>query len=218
MLGETEKKHASKIHALPARSSSVHVKVSENSKRSHESPVLREGEVRILSLSLSTVDSLLSVLRKIAMHDALRHVYRRSVIRDAKPHEVIIDAGGIAPLREIKRDEPPQDVEIVHDIRQITVAIIIWWLTEYSRQTFKKPDVAPSAAHIESTVNDVNVDERVSSPWLLLSIVWYLTAIREHGKQGAVQKKQTGKKKPKQNNAKAYTLLPPTGIIFTFGS
>lgn len=217
MLRESEKKHTSTRRELRVKVSSEYEDVSGHPVISEGFKTTYEDEVSDFSLSLSTVDSLLIILRKIGMHDALVSIYRRSVMRDL-PGTLSDHGLNREYAVEVKSDKKPYVETAAYDTRQVAIAIIVWWLTEYSRRTFQKSDALLRPEHVHTVTEDVHEEESRSTPWLLLSIIWYLAAIREHGKQSAVQKKSAGKKKSKQSYVKTYATLPPTGIIFTFGS
>jgi len=104
--------------------------------------------------------------------------------------------------------------------RQFSIAIIMWWLTEHIRHVSNKyqNELCKNENNAKNNTESPNAKEYISSSWLLLSIVWYLTALREHGKQSVPQKKTQSKKQKKKNRYKTWASLPPTGIIFTFGS
>lgn len=150
-------------------------------------------EVPFRVLSISVVVSLLDVLKKLSIRDEAESIGDGSLIHNSK-------------------------AENEHALVHFTTAIIIWWLTEYSRQT----PMQSSDIHIRGSREDLEVSEaweaRTPSFWLLFSIIWYLTAIREQGKHGWSKKKHVTKKTKKQHGTSLTPPLPLSGIIFTFRS
>lgn len=167
-------------------------------------------EKEVVEFSKPTVDMLLGVLQSLLHQEVLESLRQTHVSIDGKEEQnrFVRDA--------IVHKESP----VVYLSRQYSIAIIIWWLTEYTRQTSQKQFDASflSDGNEDGHREEIQVGENLPSSWLLLSIIWYLAALREHGKQNMPMKKTQSKKHKKNKQLKTGSLLPSTGIIFTFGS
>lgn len=87
---------------------------------------------------------------------------------------------------------------------RVTQLILLWFITSY----VEKQPLLKRTAQTQKTVSKDTYHERQDSqtPWLLLSIIWYLVMLREQGKITIVKKQ----KKKKTNN-----INKPT-VIFTY--
>jgi hypothetical protein len=98
------------------------------------------------------------------------------------------------------------------------IAMILWILTEWERTASRDGMTSPIGGEVTRINRPEVSDGERQSTWLLFAIIWYLSAIREHGKPGTVQVTKTGKKRKKKKAKKTRSFLPPSGIIFTYGS
>ncbi|MBI4065500.1 hypothetical protein HY409_04000 [Candidatus Gottesmanbacteria bacterium] len=106
---------------------------------------------------------------------------------------------------------------------------VIWLLFQSmnERTVMKKVGIKQHVSISDTSTKDSERTERLYSfeqtPWILLSIIWYLTIIREHGVgqtvHGSPQGIRTKKKKTKQYRDRVVlqqgnTSLQPSGIIY----
>ena len=92
-----------------------------------------------------------------------------------------------------QRDAVPEP----HMIKRLTFALLIWWVIRVVQREEKTYYSVPK--------RETKERYETHHPWILLSIIWHLVAIREHGKPTAAQNQR---KKKKQ--------FPPSGIIFSY--
>ncbi len=167
-------------------------------------PAKRQNkETAQIALSLPVVVGLLR-LYKMLVHatDPVLHTEKKSLKNQ-----------GNAP----ERHADPTGKEIFL-LRKTGIAMILWLLTEWERTVIRDGGTLPIGSEVALTGRPEVSDGEKQSTWLLFAIIWYLSAIREHGKPGTVTKAKIGKKRKKKKMKKTRRFLPPTGIIFTYGS
>jgi len=98
-----------------------------------------------------------------------------------------------------KHDREKRTEQII--IVRVTQLILLWFITTY----VEKQPLLKQTTQIKETVSkDTHHDRQYNeTPWILLSIIWYLVMLREQGKV-TIQKKQ---KKRKANNGNIPTVI-----------
>lgn len=114
--------------------------------------------------------------------------------------------------------------QMAYAVRRLQFAIMMWWILMLYRQDSVRPQTESPVSPVNERQTDARgeTDPQDGVPWILLTVIWQLTAIREQGKSNP----QMRKKKKKQTNpvavssAGSVTLpsLPPNGIIFAYRS
>jgi len=192
---------AGKIEVLPKKTE--HVPKTEN----------QEKVSRILPLVV--VEKLMRMLRRFSRDAEVLPLSPTRVPSLRRPTE---RQWQVAP--ELFPTVPPGEREVQKLTRKLSVAVIVWWLIDFGKDI---PVVSPDSLQVsgDQPAADKPPVEKHSgpeAPWLLLAIIWYLSAIREHGKPATHKKKKTVKKKTKQPDPALVAPLPPSGVIFVYGS
>ena len=133
------------------------------------------------------------------------------------PHELINSAHSLEP--EVAGGK--------ENAEHLSFALGIWILLkitgyyanlEFVHSIVAKRESSPLVRWIQKE-KPAGFIQKESAPWLLLSIIWYLTMIRE---QGTTQSQQQNTQHVKQKQMKTPLLVksytPEYGIIFAFGS
>lgn len=141
--------------------------------------------------------------------ERVRHVYRIDATREIFVRGRVLNAFREKSrrfieltkrtLREIvRRRKPTKDTQFQTEVKVrehflpievplLRFAFLVWWAVYFHRGT------ETSSERIESVSRRKNVSvETDQTPWILLSIIWYLTMLRESGKAGS---RFAGKKK-----------------------
>ncbi|MFZ5535598.1 MAG: hypothetical protein ACOY3M_05620 [Patescibacteria group bacterium] len=162
------------------------------------------SEVPAVRLSLPFVERLL-------------HLYRTLIVeKQSKPHGV--------KKRDTRDANIPEQLvaqaeeKATRIVKDMGIAIIVWLLVEWERTIVCESQALPAEHEVVFADTPEIPDGKKQSSWLLFAIIWYLSALREHGKPGSFQQKKTGKKRKKKTTAKSRRFLPSSGIIFTYGS
>ncbi len=137
-------------------------------------------------------------LQRVVEKSVRRHKkkeLRRSEKRETKKDSV--------PLKEKKRS-------IQRKEREMVAGMVFGWMVWMMLNRVNFPPVESKIAMVVQERRGAKLihpsgDEHRGSPWVLLSIIWYLTAIREQGMKNYPMKKKR-------------RTLPKQGIIFAFAS
>lgn len=204
--------------SIRAKDVQVNILHKQNSRKEHteHTHLPTHKETPIHALSLSTVISLLRILHNMPM-------FERRISKSGKRIENSDSTytGSVIGPNTHRSEKFTSVHSKSHEyaVKKFTAAIIVWWLTEYSRHTFNKPfDIEGGDSGTDKRDSMIDQQESVPSSWILFSIIWYLTALREHGKQGSMNTPPVSKKQSKKSAVKQVNFLPSSGIIFTFGS
>lgn len=123
--------------------------------------------------------------------------------------------------KKAKRPEskPPKNIDVLPQatikkeekrlIARFAFALVVWLLT--SKRFYLSIDESKK-------IKKERLARREPTLWVLLAIIWHLTAIREQGVMGASRNKYQilQKKKNSKPIKHARLLLPPQGVIFAF--
>ena len=192
---KVEKKQPLFRKEKPVREKKRKLKVKEVSARPvHESPVIltrsnsekkqdkpSENQTDILQKCARIIQRLVRMEQRIVQKERAlnRHMYNDEHIS--------------------KNDqEKPTEQRI---LIRVTELILLWFITA----DIEKQPVRKQTAQIQKTVSKDTYHERQDSqtPWILLSIIWYLVMVREQGKVTIVKKQ----KKKKTNNVNKPTVI-----------
>ena len=204
-----EKKVRTKIRRMLPEELSGITLVSSIGK---EGEAAREKVTRILPLAV--MEKLMRMLRRfsrdlVIIHDA------PTESRVLPRPEIFLQEGIQRRLPEMTQYEPR--VRLL--TRELSVAIIVWWLIDFGKDNpIHISDQLSETEELSADKSPVGKEAATEITWVLLAIIWYLSAIREHGKPKTSNKKKSGKKKTKQTNMAVGVPLPPSGVIFVYGS
>lgn len=171
----------------------------------------QEKVTRILPLVV--VEKLMRILRRLSrgVYPPLDTAWRGS--------PVLLEQG-----RERTTPESPSNVSLQKQevrllTRTLSIAVIVWWLIDFGKDL---PDISQSQLRASRGVPAVESPGEKhpgpETPWVLLAVIWYLAALREHGKPVTNTMKKAVKKKTKQTIPVLTAPLPLSGVIFVYGS
>lgn len=157
------------------------------------------------------MEKLLRMFRHFSRDVALPQIKKEKIHGNEVPPPAVIKEG---TRRVIKEDEQ----KIYLTARKLSIAIIVWWLVDFGKHNPAVPAEMVKVSHKKNILHEDGVDSGNEPSWLLLSIIWYLTALREHGKPSSVPVKKNKKKKKAQAGVSGIVSWPSSGIIFVYGS
>ena len=102
-------------------------------------------------------------------------------------------------------------------VLNFTFAFTLWMLFLYDSKLLhleKPSDTKKTIENHEENKTDQKSETEEIRPWILFSIIYYLSMIRESGARHSPQQKAVSKKKSK----KFHRIMPQSGIIFAFPS
>jgi len=172
-------------------------------------PVGRRQEFR-LTETVIPVNAVFSIERWLAV---MFEMAKNTFVRETNGP---VSMEKLRESREVyKRKTTPDTERIKQNLtRRWTFAVLAWWIVE----THHEKRMLPDAVSFGEGVNQPLVSKGPKPYWILLSIIWYLAAIREHGKSSHPQKKKKTKKAAIRKFPAGHVPLPPSGIIFAYGS
>ena len=109
--------------------------------------------------------------------------------------------------KELQVQKKKETIMVIH----VSLALAFWMLLFVDAQQQQKANIDTKKKEKDHIYADKA--EKIS-PFLLLSIIYYLAMIRESGASQPVQPKKARKKK----NKKFHTVMPQSGIIFACSS
>lgn len=150
----------------------------------------------------------------------LRHFSRDTAAPLIKKDKV--SGNDALPLLTAKENVARAIVEDEQNIymtaRKLSIAIIVWWLVDFGKHNPAVPAEAAGTPRKKNIPQEGEPNQGNEPSWLLLSIIWYLTALREHGKPSHTPLKKNKKKKKGKSTVFANVPWPSSGIIFVYGS
>lgn len=174
---------------------------------------------REISKQRSNGEKITKVFPTVVMEKLLRMFrhFSRDVMRLQISGEKFSVGEAIAPVivkdsvSEVTKEEERNIYAIA---RKLSIAVIVWWLIDFGKHNPVFPGEITKIARKKNMLREKKTPFENEPLWILFSIIWYLTALREQGNPHSVPVKKSKKKKGMQRIA----FLPPSGIIFVYGS
>lgn len=190
----------------------------EKSETNHGKPEREPGtenqEKVTRVLPLVVIEKLMRILRRYSLDTEILPRSSARVTARARP-----DQKRRQTIPGLFPDVLSEGQEVRLLTRKLSIAVIVWWLIDFGKDipVISRDQLPASGDRIKG---EFSVEKHVGpeSPWLLHAIIWYLSAIREHGKPAVIKKKKIVKKKTKQSDPVGVTPLPLSGVIFVYGS
>lgn len=158
------------------------------------------------------MEKLLRMLRHFSRDVTPPRIKRKKISgNEAPPPPVILKESVSGTITEDEK-------KIYMTARSLSIAVIVWWLVDFGKYNQAYPAEAVKASRNTDTTQEFGVDAGREPSWLLLSIIWYLTALREHGKPRSTPLKKNKKKKKDKPGAAGNVSWPSSGVIFVYGS
>ncbi len=170
----------------------------------------RESIKRFLALTTPEEQQKYKTLERFAL------LYIALAMRFIKPDEII--------SKKIFHKLPPtfsekniqkkleRDMPIARLSQLLTLLFLFSYASVFDRLFQNNKDVDLSGKRVKKQNPEKNISSQLErTPWILLSIIWYLAMIRE---QGVRTNSNPQKNKRKKKNM--HSILPVFGVIFTF--